>query len=474
MNLPERLLLLAGEAQTGTSYTVYCPYDHAPVSVIHQANEAQLAQAITAAHQAFAETKRLAAHQKATILRRVAQLIGEQSEAFANAIALEAGKPIKQARGEVQRAITTFVTAAEECSQSHDEVLRLDRAPGGEGRHAMTRRFPIGPIGAISPFNFPLNLVAHKIAPALAAGCPVVLKPASQTPSAALMLGELLVAAGWPAGAISVLPMNSRDAAALIEDERIAMLSFTGSPAVGWSLRQRAGRKRVTLELGGNAGVIVHDDADIADAAARCVAGGFNYAGQSCISVQRIFVQRQRYDEFVEHLVAGVKRLHVGHPLDEHADLSALINHNEAQRLAEWFAEARAAGAIFLTGGNVQDGVVEPSVISNATPTLNVSCREVFAPVVTVTPYDTFEEAIEMVNHSDFGLQAAVFTRDVGRIFHAYEQLEVGGVIVNDMPTWRLDPMPYGGVKQSGFGREGVRYAIEEMTELKLMVLNLS
>lgn len=474
MSIPERLFLLAGVSHAGKPYTVNCPYDQTPVSHIHQADARHLADAITAAHEAFEQTKHLAAHQRATILRRVAQMLGEQSEGFAQVIALEAGKPIKQARGEVQRAITTFSTAADECSQSHDEVLRLDRAPGGEGRHAMTRRFPIGPIGAISPFNFPLNLVAHKVAPALAAGCPVVLKPASQTPSAALMLGELLVAAGWPAGAISVLPMNSRDASALIEDERIAMLSFTGSPAVGWALKQRAGRKRVTLELGGNAGVIVHDDANIADAAARCVAGGFNYAGQSCISVQRIFVQRSRYDEFVAHLVAGVKRLHVGHPLDEQADLSALINQQEAQRLADWFAEARAAGATFLTGGNVHAGVVEPSVISNAASTLNVSCREVFAPVVTVTPYDTFDEAIEMVNNSDFGLQAAVFTRDIGRIYQAYEALEVGGVIVNDMPTWRLDPMPYGGVKQSGFGREGVRYAIEEMTEIKLMVINLS
>lgn len=473
MNLSERAFILAGIPTHGEPYEVYCPYDHAPVSIVHRANEAHLQAAISSASDAFALTKHLAAHQRATILRTVAQQLHVHSEAFAQVIALEAGKPIKQARGEVQRAITTFSTAADECSQSHDEILRLDRAPGGEGRHAMTRRFPIGPIGAISPFNFPLNLVAHKVAPALAAGCPVVLKPASQTPSAAIMLGELIVAAGWPAGAISVLPMNSRDASALIEDDRLAMLSFTGSPAVGWALKQRVGRKRITLELGGNAGVIVHDDADIADAAARCVAGGFNYAGQSCISVQRIFVQRSRYDEFVTHLVAGVNRLHVGHPLDEQADLSALISHQEAQRLAQWFDEARAAGATFLTGGHVHDGIVEPTIISGAHPSLNVCCREVFAPVVTVTAYDTFAEAIALVNQSDFGLQAAVFTRDVGRIYHAYEALEVGGVIINDMPTWRLDPMPYGGVKQSGFGREGVRYAIEEMTEIKLMVLHL-
>ncbi len=469
-----RAFLLAGVAHTSTDhYTVTCPYDHHAVSVVARASATHLDQAITAATQAFAATRALPAHARARILRQVAQGIEAHKDEFARVIALEAGKPITQARAEVQRAMTTFLTAADECSQSHDEVLRLDRAVGGEGRHAIVKRFPIGPIGAISPFNFPLNLVAHKVAPALAAGCPVVLKPASQTPSAALMLGELIVAAGWPAGGISVLPMNSRDASALIEDDRLAMLTFTGSPAVGWSLRARAGRKRVTLELGGNAGVIVHDDANVADAAARCVAGGFNYAGQSCISVQRIFVQARVYDEFVRHLVTGVEKLVVGHPLDEAAHLSALINPAEAQRINEWFTEARAAGATFLTGGTVHDGVVQPTVIANATATLNVNCREVFAPVVTVQAYDEFTDAIAAVNNSDFGLQAAVFTRDIGRIYAAYEHLDVGGVIVNDMPTWRLDPMPYGGVKQSGTGREGVAYAIEEMTERKLMVINL-
>jgi len=475
MTTTTRPFLLAGVATTSTdSYTVTCPYDAQPVATLWRAGEAHLDQAIAAAHQAVALTKQLAAHQRATILRAVATQLQARSAELAQAIALEAGKPIRQARGEVQRAITTFQTAADECSQSHDEVLRLDRAPGGEGRHAVVRRFPIGVIGAISPFNFPLNLVAHKVAPAMAAGCPIVLKPASQTPTAALILGEIIVAAGWPSAAISVMPMNSRDASALIRDERIAMLTFTGSPAVGWGLRSQAGRKKVTLELGGNAGVIVHDDADIADAATRCVAGGFNYAGQSCISVQRIFVQRSVYAQFVAALVAGVNALVVGHPLDEKADLSALINPSEAQRINEWFDQARAAGATFLTGGTVSNGIVAPTVIADADASLNVNCREVFAPVVTVQPYDTFAEAIAAVNNSDFGLQAAVFTRDIGRIYAAYDQLEVGGVIINDMPTWRLDPMPYGGVKNSGTGREGVRYAIEEMTEPKLMVINLS
>lgn len=475
MTITPRPFLLAGSLQSSSDfYTVTCPYDQSTVSTIARANAADLDAAIAAASRAFAQTRALPAHARARMLRHVADGIEQHKDEFARVIALEAGKPITQARGEVQRAMTTFLTAADECSQSHDEVLRLDRAVGGEGRHAMVRRFPIGPIGAISPFNFPLNLVAHKVAPALAAGCPVVLKPASQTPSAALMLGDLIVAAGWPADAISVLPMHSRDANALIEDDRLAMLTFTGSPAVGWSLRARAGRKRVTLELGGNAGVIVHDDANIADAAARCVAGGFNYAGQSCISVQRIFVQARVYDEFVQQLVAGVEKLVIGHPLDETAHLSALINPTEAQRIHAWFAEARAAGATFLCGGTVHNGVVHPTVIANAATTLNVNCREVFAPVVTVQPYHDFEAAIAAVNNSEFGLQAAVFTRDIGRIYAAYDQLEVGGVIINDMPTWRLDPMPYGGVKHSGTGREGVAYAIEEMTEPKLMVINLT
>lgn len=474
MNQSPRPFLLAGQPATGTPYMVQCPYDQQDVGLVCRASTSDLAQAIDAAHAAFAQTRALPAHRRAHILRTVAQSIADHSEDFAQIIALEAGKPIKQARGEVQRAITTFQTAADECSQSHDEVLRLDRAVGGEGRHAITRRFPIGPIAAISPFNFPLNLVAHKVAPALAAGCPVVLKPASQTPSAAIMLGELIVAAGWPAAAISVLPMQSRDADQLIEDDRLAMLSFTGSPAVGWQLRTRAGRKRVTLELGGNAGVIVHNDANVADAAQRCVAGGFNYAGQSCISVQRILVHQDIYAAFVAELVRGVEKLTVAHPLDEAADLSSLINPSEGERLAEWFAEARAAGAEFLCGGSVEGGVVRPTVIANAAPHLQVNCREVFAPVVTVSPYQDFTAAIAAVNDSDFGLQAAVFTNDINRIYQAYDHLEVGGVIINDMPTWRLDPMPYGGVKNSGMGREGLRYAIEEMTELKLMVINLA
>ena len=469
-----RPILLAGVHTDRPGPMIHCPYDNTPIGAVGRATQTDVDVAIAAAHASFVQTRALPAHARARILRTVAATLGAQREVFAQAIALEAGKPIVQARGEVQRAMTTFETAADECSQSHDEVLRLDRAVGGEQRHATVKRVPIGPVAAIAPFNFPLNLVAHKVAPALAAGCPIVLKPASQTPTAALLLGDAIIAAGWPAGALSVLPVASSDAQALITDDRIALLSFTGSPAVGWQLKSQCGRKRITLELGGNAGVIVHDDADIASAAAKCVAGGFNYAGQSCISVQRIFVQRAVYPAFVAAMKAGVERLVVGHPLDESADLCSLIAPLEAQRVADWFAEARAAGATFVTGGTVSGGIVRPTIITDAGPRLQVNCREVFAPVVTITPYDTYEEALARVNDSDFGLQAAVFTRDVGRIYRAYDVLEVGGLIINDMPTWRLDPMPYGGVKQSGFGREGVRYAIEEMTEPKLMVINFA
>ncbi len=404
----------------------------------------------------------------------MAETIAARAEDLARTIALEAGKPIKQARIEVGRSISTFATAAEEATRFHDEVLHLDALPGGENRPAIVRRFPIGPIAAISPFNFPLNLVAHKLAPAIAAGCPVVLKPASQTPIAALKLAAIIAESGWPTEALSVLPLNSKDAAPLVEDERFKLLTFTGSPTVGWDMKGRAGRKRVTLELGGNAGVIIHSDADLPFAAARCVVGGFSYAGQSCISVQRIFVQESVYEAFMDSFVPQVRALKQGHPLDEATDLGSLISAGDGERVAGWLAEARAAGAECLIGGDVQGGVVPPTVVVKAGPELKVNNQELFAPVVTVQTYGDFEQALRAVNNSAYGLQAGVFTRDVGRIFQAYEALEVGGVMANEIPSWRLDPMPYGGIKQSGFGREGLRYAIEEMTEPKLLVLNLS
>jgi acyl-CoA reductase-like NAD-dependent aldehyde dehydrogenase len=470
---PEYQLYLAGEWRAGTPYTVACPYDGAPVGTVHRAGPAELEQAIQAAVAAFETTRRLPGHKRAATLRKVSETIAARAEDLARTIALEAGKPIKQARVEVGRSITTFATAAEEATRFHDEVLHLDSLPGGENRPAIVRRFPIGPIAAISPFNFPLNLVSHKLAPAIAAACPVVLKPASQTPISALKLAAIIAESGWPAEALSVLPLHSKDAAPLVEDERFKLLTFTGSPPVGWDMKRRAGRKRVTLELGGNAGVIVHSDADLAFAAERCVVGGFSYAGQSCISVQRVFVQETAYEEFMNSFVPKVRALKVGHPLDEATDLGSLISAADGERVAGWLAEARGAGAECLIGGDVLGGVVQPTIVVKAGPELHVNNQEVFAPLVTVQTYADFDAALRAVNDSAYGLQAGVFTRDMGRIFQAYEALEVGGVMVNEVPTWRIDPMPYGGVKQSGFGREGLKYAIEEMTEPKLLVLNL-
>jgi len=470
----EYRFILAGEKLAGTTYTVACPYDGVPVGVVHRAGPGELEQAIQAAAQAFETTRKLPGHKRAAVLRKVAETIAARADGLARMIALEAGKPIKQARVEVGRSAATFAAAAEEATRFHDELLHLDGTPGGEGRQGIVRRFPIGPIAAISPFNFPLNLVAHKLAPAIAAGCPIVLKPASQTPISALTLAEIILEAGWPAAALSVLPMNSKDAAPLVEDERFKLLTFTGSPVVGWDMKRRAGRKRVTLELGGNAGCIVHSDADLAFAAERVAVGGFSYAGQSCISVQRVFIHEPVYEEFMDSFVPKVRALKVGHPLDEATDLGSLISASDAERVGAWLAEARAAGAECLVGGDVRGGVVAPTVVVKAGPELRVNAQEIFAPVVTVQTYADFEDALKAVNDSDFGLQAGVFTRDVKRIFRAYEALEVGGLIVDDVPTWRIDPMPYGGVKQSGFGREGLKYAIEEMTEPKLLVINLS
>lgn len=473
--LPHQHLFLAGQWQEGSdTYTVSSPYDGTPLATVSRANTQELEEAIGAAVQAFEQTRALPTHRRGAILRAVSNTLHQQRETFARTIAQEAAKPITQARAEVERSIFTFAQAAEEATRIHGEMLHLDATPAGEGRHGMVRRFPIGPIAAITPFNFPLNLVAHKLAPAIAAGCPVVLKPASQTPLTALKLAEVIADAGYPAGGLSVLPMQSKHATPLVEDERFKLLTFTGSPSVGWAMKQRAGNKRVTLELGGNAGVIIHHDADLMDAATRVTAGGFRYAGQSCISVQRVFVHTQVYKKWLSLFLPMVQALKVGDPLDETSDLSSLISHSEAERVTQWLSEARAAGATVATGGDVQQGVVEPTVLTNVEPTQRISCQEVFAPVVTVSPYDTFDDALTCVNDSDFGLQAGVFTNDMQLVWRAYETLEVGGVIVNDVPTWRVDHMPYGGVKHSGFGREGVRYAIEEMTEPRLLVLNMN
>lgn len=460
--------LSEGEAQE-----VRSPYDQSVVGRVYQGQRRHAEAAIAAAVRAFEVTRKLPTHQRQRVLRSVAEALSRRREEAARRIALEAGKPIKVARAEVQRAIFTFTVGAEESTRIAGEWLPLDLLEASSGRWGIVRYFPLGPIAAITPFNFPLNLVAHKVAPAIAAGCTLVLKPAPQTPLSALLVAELVQEAGWPAGALNILPLSNQDAGLLVSDDRLKALSFTGSAAVGWQLKQRAGKKRVTLELGGNAGVIVHSDADLEYSAARCAQGGFSYAGQSCIAVQRILVERAVYQKFLDALVARVRKLKVGDPLNEDTDVGPMIRESDAKRAGEWVQEAISGGARLLCGGARQGPMLEPTVLTDTKPTMRVNCEEVFAPVVTVEPYDQFADAVRQINDSPYGLQAGVFTRDAKLLFSAYEELQVGGVIAGDIPSFRIDHMPYGGTKDSGLGREGLRYAIREMCERKLLVMNL-
>ena len=457
----------------GEPIEVRSPYDRSVVGTIRRATAEHAENAVRAAEKVFEVTCKLAPYERQRILQKISEGIRARREDFAHVMALEAGKPVRTARVEVDRAAFTFAIAAEEATRIRGEWIPLDLQPAAAGRSGIVRRFPLGPILAITPFNFPLNLVAHKVAPAIAAGCTVVQKPASKTPLCSLLLAETVEKAGLPAGALNVLPLANSDAERLVSDDRLKLLSFTGSGPVGWSLKAKAGKKRVLLELGGNAAVIVHSDADVDDAARKCVQGGFSYAGQSCISVQRIFAQRGIESRFTENLVAGVRKLKVGDPLDETTDVGPMIGEDDAKRAASWIEEAIAGGAKLLCGGKRKGAVLEPSVLTHTKPDMKVNCQEVFAPVVVVEPYDEFDDAIRRVNDSSYGLQAGVFTRDAQLLFRAFEQLEVGGVIANDMSSFRIDHMPYGGVKDSGLGREGLRYAIEEMTEPRLLVLNL-
>ena len=466
--------LLDGQWISGGAVAeIRSPYDQSIVGAVAVAARAHVERAIVTAVHAFQITRRMPAFERQRILREVAQGITQRHEEFARSICLEAGKPIKTARAEVDRAVFTFTVAVEEAGRIGGEYLPMDLQASTTGRWGMVRRFPIGAIAAITPFNFPLNLVAHKVAPAIACGCTMVLKPAPQTPLTALLLAEVVQQAGLPAGALNVLPLSNEDAAPLISDDRLAMLTFTGSAAVGWQLKSRAGKKRVTLELGGNAGVIVHSDADLDFAAERCIAGGFSYSGQSCISVQRILVQRSVYHKFLDRFLAGVAQLKMGDPQDEATDLGPLIRESDAKRAAEWVQEAVAAGAKLLCGGKRNGALLEPAVLTGTTTNMRVNSEEVFAPVKTVEAYDDFSQALASINSTRYGLQAGLFTNDARLIFQAYNELQVGGVIIGDVPTFRIDHMPYGGVKDSGLGREGLRYAIEEMTERKLLVMSL-
>ena len=464
---------LAGRAVTpNADLVVTNKYTGAPAARVARANRAVVEQAIAAVHEAFSATRRMAAFERQAILQHVVERVAQRHEEMAQALAIEAGKPIRDARGEVTRLIDTFRIAAEEAVRIGGEWLPLDISPRAAGYQSIVRRFPLGPCGFITPFNFPMNLVAHKVAPAIAAGCPWVLKPASATPVGALILGEILAETKLPRGAFSILPCASADIEPLITDERIKLLSFTGSPDVGWSLKARAGKKRVTLELGGNAACIVDEGADLDYAAERITIGAFYQSGQSCISVQRVIAHRAIYDEVKAKLVARATKLKSGDPLDEGTFLGPLITETDAVRIEQWVSEAVAAGAKVLCGGRRNGAFFDATYLEGVDPRQKVSCVEVFGPVATLQPFNRFEDAVQIANDSIYGLQCGVFTPSLAHAFYAYEQLDVGGVILNDMPSFRVDSMPYGGVKNSGFGREGVRYAIEEMTERKLLVLN--
>ena len=466
----ERKLLIGGEwVETGAWHEVRSPYSGEVVGRVPEAGAAEARRALDAAEKAMAEP--LPTHRRAEILDRTAELLAERQDEVARTISDEAGKPMKAARVEAQRAVSTFTIAAAAARTLAGDVIPMDASQAGEGKLAFTIRRPIGIVGAISPFNFPLNLVAHKVAPALAAGCAVVLKPAGQTPLSALLLAELEHEAGLPPGWLNVLVGPASEIGdVLVEDERVAMITFTGSGDVGWGLRERANRKKVSLELGNATPVLVEADADVETAATKLAANAFSFAGQSCISVQRIYVRDEVYDDFVARFVPKVEALAVGDPADEGTDVGPVIDEGAKERIAAWIAEAKAQGATELAGGE-ENGLLRPTVLADVTPEMKVSCEEVFGPVCTVGRYGSLDEGIGLANSTRYGLQAGIFTGSVDSALAAAQGLEFGGVTVNEAPTFRADQMPYGGVKASGNTREGPPYTIREMTEERLVVL---
>jgi acyl-CoA reductase-like NAD-dependent aldehyde dehydrogenase len=467
-------LLCGKEWIDGETLEVRSPWDQGLVGRVSVATRADARQAVNHAAACMRRTRALPRWKRREILEDVASALIEQKERFAKLIVAEAGKPLRLARAEVDRAVLTFKTAAEEAARIGGESLPLDLTQGNEGRWGLVQRFPVGPVLAITPFNFPLNLVAHKLAPAIAAGCPIILKPAPQTPFTALALGEVILKAGWPDEALAVLPLSNADTAHLAEKEdRIKLVTFTGSAKVGWELKAHSGRKRVLLELGGNAALIIHGDwHDLDEAALRTAHAAFGYAGQSCISVQRVFVERKIFQTFVWKLVEIAAKLVSGDPSDELTDVGPLVRLAEAERVESWIKEAVEAGAKLIAGGERNGSLITPAILTATKPGMKIRDEEAFGPVVMVEPYDDFEQALADVNHSRYGLQAGLLTRDAGRILTAYRELEVGALIVGDTPAWRLDPMPYGGVKDSGLGREGIRSAIEGMTEPRMLVMS--
>jgi acyl-CoA reductase-like NAD-dependent aldehyde dehydrogenase len=451
---------------------VRAPWDTALVARVAQCGPAEIEAAIAGAARTAETTRRLPAHARASICLDVARGLAARRDEIADGMCLEGGKPISDSRAEVDRAVHCFEIAAAEAERLGGEVLPLDLRPNATGRLALTRRVAVGPVAAIAPFNFPLNLAVHKVAPAIATGCPVVLKPAPQTPLSCLRLAEVIDATAWPKGALSVVPCENDVATPIVEDPRLRFLTFTGSSKVGWDLRRRAHGKRVALELGGDAAVILDETADVAWALPRIVYGAFSYAGQKCISVQHILVHRSLHSSFLERLVEAVRAVKTGDPRDPEVLVGPLIDEAAAKRVDAWIDEAVGAGARVLLRGQRRGSLLPPAVLTGVPRTCRLGREEVFGPVVTVEPFADFGEALARVNASDYGLQAGVFTESLDRTLQAWDDLEVGGVVINDVPTWRSDAMPYGGVKGSGLGREGIRWTMEEMTELRVLVLN--
>ena len=473
--IDEHRLFIDGKWVSGRKIKdIESPYDRSVVGRVHFADEDQVRGAVDVAHQAFAKTKRLSSFERAQALELVSNQIAKNKEELATSITLSAGKAIKSSRVEADRAVSTFQIAAEEAKRMTGEIIPLDLSLQTADRWGLVRKFPVGVIVGITPFNFPLNLVAHKVAPAMATGNTILLRPASQVAMTSCILAEIIKESGYPAGGFNYIPCGYDAAGVFLEDERIKKITFTGSPDIGWELKKNAPKKRVTLELGGNAAVVVEPDANLEFALPRTVVGAYAYSGQVCISIQRVFLHRKIYDKFMGAFLDATAKLKMGDPMDEETDVGPMINQAAAEQTEEWVEEALANGARLVCGGKRDGAMFEPTILENVKPDLRISSREAFAPVVVVSPYENFDDALEQVNDSIYGLQAGIFTNDLKKAFRAYEFLDVGGVILNDIPTFRIDHMPYGGVKESGFGREGLKYAIEEMTELKLLAVNLN
>lgn len=449
---------------------VLYPLNNKIIHSVSLANEEDLKNSIEKAKAGFEKTKKLSSYKRSKILEKLSELVEKEKEDLAKTIVFEAGKPISQARAEVERCILTIKTAEEESKRLSGEIMPLDMAPWTEGKEGFIKRFPRGILLAITPFNFPLNLVSHKLAPAIASGCSFILKPSSKTPVISYKLVKFIIEAGYPEEAVNYLPVKSSKAKFLIESPDVKIVSFTGSAEIGWEIKKLAYNKQVTLELGGNAGVIVHKDSDLEIASKKCAQGGFYYAGQSCISVQRIIIQEEVYETFKEKIIEEVKKLKVSDPEQEDTFIGPVIDEESLKRIELWVEEARKGGAKILLGGK-RDGVFFlPTIIEDIKEEMKVWAEEAFAPLVCLKKYKNFEDAIKILNNSKFGLQAAVFTNDFRLIDKAFSEIEAGGIVLNDASSFRADPQPYGGLKNSGFGREGIRWAIEEMTELKILI----